>query len=555
MHLATAQLADIVMMQTNFTEVQMVLFTDLDNDGFFASAGEVRLLYSNGINDENLTSNRDVVFRQEAGLTSTYWIDNRIDRLFRGRDLDASGQIEIGEAGAFRDSVVLDGPSRANGIAATPDNAIWWSSDGESFRGVFRCFDSNGDFDANDPGEQVVMVTGTHPIDIGTGSVGISTGTFTRMTNSGNGVVVFNTLDHSTLFRFEDKNSDGDVTDATESIVFLNATGETPALPMNPDFAAAVAGSNPRSLVVTVTPPSNGWLAHVTSRNEAGADVVYTACDSSSTSTFGINVFGEPINGLIFRCEDSNLDGDANDVGEVVTFYDGSSSTSAPEVFEKVIGLSTQGGWLYVCELNASSSPVYHRLRDNNGDNDAMDPGEQELFIWSGFLPNPPFSGTSSPFVTEIGAAPKDSFPIFNCPPSTTYCTPLFSSNGCFPSVSSAGTPSLGNPGGFTVTGSALEDNKNGLVFFGTTGQNSAPFFGGTLCVLAPLYRLPVQNSGGSGLCTGSITRSLADYLNHPSGGSALTAGTVVNSQVWFRDPLAPQTVGLSGGLEFVVCP
>ena len=141
------------------------------------------------------------------------------------------------------------------------------------------------------------------------------------------------------------------------------------------------------------------------------------------------------------------------------------------------------------------------------------------------------------------------------CPTPANYCSALVSSSGCMPSISSNGVASLANPAGFGVSGLNLEDNKNGLIFFGTTGQNNAPFFGGTLCVLAPLYRLPVQNSGGTGSCTGSSANTLIDYLNHPSGGSALVAGTVVRSQVWFRDPLAAFTVGLSNGLEFTICP
>ncbi len=141
------------------------------------------------------------------------------------------------------------------------------------------------------------------------------------------------------------------------------------------------------------------------------------------------------------------------------------------------------------------------------------------------------------------------------CPPAATYCTTLISSSGCVPSIGSTGSASLANPAAFVVSGSNLEDNKNGLVFFGTTGQNNAPFFGGTLCVLAPLYRLPVQNSQGAGSCTGTISNSLVDFLNHPSGGSAVVAGATVQSQVWYRDPQAALTVGLSNGLEFTICP
>jgi hypothetical protein len=143
---------------------------------------------------------------------------------------------------------------------------------------------------------------------------------------------------------------------------------------------------------------------------------------------------------------------------------------------------------------------------------------------------------------------------LYDATPVTTYCTPLTSSSGCVASMGTSGTPSLSNPGGFTVTVTNMEAAKPGLLFFGTTGQNSAPFFGGTLCVAAPIYRLGVKNLGGAAGCSGTISYTLSNFLASP-GGSFVVAGALVRSQVWYRDPPAAQTVGLSGGLEFLVCP
>ena len=141
------------------------------------------------------------------------------------------------------------------------------------------------------------------------------------------------------------------------------------------------------------------------------------------------------------------------------------------------------------------------------------------------------------------------------CTGPASYCNTLISSSGCTPAISSTGMASFTNPASFVVLGSNLEVNKNCLIFFGTTGQNSVPFFGGTLCVKPPLHRLPVQDSGGLASCTGAISKTLADYLAHPSGGALVIVGAAVDSQTWFRDPLAPLTVGLTQGLEFTVCP
>ena len=144
---------------------------------------------------------------------------------------------------------------------------------------------------------------------------------------------------------------------------------------------------------------------------------------------------------------------------------------------------------------------------------------------------------------------------FYDATPVTTYCTSLVSSGGCVPTIGSSGLPSLTAPAGFTVTGSNLQAGMNGLLFFGTTGQNNAPFFGGTLCVAGTLYRLPVKNAGGAPTCGGSMSYTLADFLAHPSGGPQVTLGATANCQVWFRDPPAAQTVGLTNGLEFLVCP
>ena len=143
---------------------------------------------------------------------------------------------------------------------------------------------------------------------------------------------------------------------------------------------------------------------------------------------------------------------------------------------------------------------------------------------------------------------------VYQPTPVSNYCTPLTSSSGCVPTITATGVPSLSNPGGFVVSAAQMEPNNNGLMFFGTTGQGGAPFFGGTLCVSAPIYRLAVKNLGGSGPCSGAISYTLGD-VKGSVGGPFVVPGALVRCQVWYRDPPAAQDVGLSGGLEFLVCP
>jgi hypothetical protein len=135
----------------------------------------------------------------------------------------------------------------------------------------------------------------------------------------------------------------------------------------------------------------------------------------------------------------------------------------------------------------------------------------------------------------------------------TTYCTALVSSSGCTPAMFSSGQPSLASPGAFSAGATNLEVGQNGLMFFGTTGPNASPFFGGTLCVNPQLFRMNVMNAGGAAACSGAMSYTLADMLAHPSGGSLLIAEQIVNCQVWTRDPPALTTVSLSNGLQFTV--
>jgi hypothetical protein len=137
----------------------------------------------------------------------------------------------------------------------------------------------------------------------------------------------------------------------------------------------------------------------------------------------------------------------------------------------------------------------------------------------------------------------------------TNYCTSKVSSNFCTPVIGASGPASMSSPNGFVITTSQLESQANGLTYFGLTGPNNVPFQGGVLCVMGPVYRLPVQFSGGGGVCQGSISYTLADVLAQPAGGPLVSPGSVLNMQTWFRDPPAASGTGLSNGLQVLVCP
>lgn len=136
------------------------------------------------------------------------------------------------------------------------------------------------------------------------------------------------------------------------------------------------------------------------------------------------------------------------------------------------------------------------------------------------------------------------------------YCTAGTTTHGCNASISATGSASASAGSGFVVTVDAVEGNKQGIVFWGTTPA-ALPWGAGTswLCVSAPTRRTGVQSSGGAaGACDGALTLDFNAWMAaNPT--KAPVAGTTVYLQGWFRDPPSPQTSSLSNGLCITVGP
>lgn len=374
---AVAQTADVFVMDK--TQDQIIRLTDLDSDGLFYTKNEATSFAQS-------PSVEGAAMRFENGVAVAYWIDDNTDTIYRGVDSNYNGLIDPSEALAFRDSGTLDGGSNADAVVLTSDGGVWWAGrwDGGSspMRGIHRMEDLNGDGDAEDAGELVTLVpdngTITAPSTVAGMNVPVDTENFTRLTKYNDGVVAWTGFSGSfsndfALYRFEDLNSDGDVLDAGEVSNFMNAVDKNPSLDRNADFASGVL----RDLATVDSlgaPSGHARLMHLATLEEGGKQVVYAASDSSDTGNFSMNANGEGVNGLIYRCEDLNLDGDANDAGEVKLFFDG-SSTSPIFNFPKIVGMAAHGDTVYVASLN--NDTVVFGLKDLNGDGDAMDLGEQ----------------------------------------------------------------------------------------------------------------------------------------------------------------------------------
>jgi hypothetical protein len=137
------------------------------------------------------------------------------------------------------------------------------------------------------------------------------------------------------------------------------------------------------------------------------------------------------------------------------------------------------------------------------------------------------------------------------------YCDAKKNTADCVPSIGAHGIPSASSPEAFEISAELVLNNKNGLFFYGAGGTAEIPFFGGLLCVGAPLRRTLLQSSGGNpppADCSGRLSFDFNEWLRSGSD-SGLVPGVVVNAQFWFRDPADPHRVGLTDGIQFTIRP
>ena len=400
-------------------------FSDVDRDGSFLGEGEV----SFAVDPSSPASFPASAFRMtvEDGQRVGYWIVEFEDTIASGVDLNCDGIFSgPGEITAFRDSGALDGESWPQSLDITDDGAVWWTAGlviANPQNGLSRLEDLNGDGDAADPGEQVVMVdgTGSHSVrhDEGTSLIE-APWSFRDIAAAGNGVIAFVSVGDEAHYRFEDLNRDGDVLDDGESILLLNATGVHPDLPMNPDFASGALPSLLNQAGYHV------YLSYIASAVENGERVFYfgTSANGAVESKY-TNVDGVGINFLIFKGVDGNGDRDVNDAGEVTIFFDGNQIDGDPPLLS-LRGLDVlDGGLVYAAEIKPYPIVVpgeegntwIHRFEDVNGDGDARDAGEQQFGLFDLQIHGPSELFPVASDFTDLIADPWDFSVVPHTPP------------------------------------------------------------------------------------------------------------------------------------------
>ncbi|MCB9915366.1 MAG: hypothetical protein H6828_09475 [Planctomycetes bacterium] len=144
---------------------------------------------------------------------------------------------------------------------------------------------------------------------------------------------------------------------------------------------------------------------------------------------------------------------------------------------------------------------------------------------------------------------------VSDCAP-VTYCTAKVSSQGCTPTITTSGTPSLSGADDFHLGASNVLNHQFGQLFYGPQGA-STPFMGGTLCVSGGLTRTAIQASGGNAGgpdCSGAYDLFASQTFMASQGW---TAGQTVYAQYWYRDPFHSDGTGfgLTNAVRFTVCP
>ncbi len=315
------------------------------------------------------------------------------DKAYISRDLNGDGSIDASEIRVFFDPAAL-----VNAENYSPDNVVYdttgtrrayWISDkagptgSPTNQGMFQLTDANGD-DQIGAGEFRATWTGTSGVVVVEGQ-NVDHTEFEALHVDSFGATLVNQTALGTIFRWRDAINDG-IANTGEVSNWLTYAA-TSVYTRSADFQTAG--------FPTITGPYFG-LNHIESVFGAGfasGDVYYLGSTNSQTGGQG--------NGFVYRCEDRNIDGDVNDLGEVSIYVDPTLLTdpSRPEFISGLaVGVIDLNGnllieaneqFVYVADADGNNPRPFcgfttfgdlcvWRYNDKNSDGDALDVGESE---------------------------------------------------------------------------------------------------------------------------------------------------------------------------------
>ncbi|PID42678.1 MAG: hypothetical protein CSB48_08865 [Proteobacteria bacterium] len=198
---------------------------------------------------------------------------------------------------------------------------------------ILRMSDLNYDGDANDAGEMQVYFDASNASGLASPTSNVYT-----ITSTASGYQFFGNGDSDSVYRLRDLNLDGDAQDAREANVWFSS-----------DNAEGLSLNTP-----------NG-----TAEGPDGAIYVVEA-----------DTLGNPSGDYVYRTEDLNGDGDANDAGESSIWLDLTALNPSSSPFE----ISFDGSTAYIADTLGRETNVLYRARDENGDG-IVDSSEVAVFV------------------------------------------------------------------------------------------------------------------------------------------------------------------------------
>jgi hypothetical protein len=494
---------------------------DMDQDGLFLSAGEGWLFATDG--STRVSYVEQMRYEPFQGTPAVFGV-SADDIVMKMVDLDGDGVcLSPGELIAFADHLNTHGgtSSRLKGLDFDPvtselyvSDDYWISSAGgpQVGSGITRYTDLDLDGLALSAGEAQLFVDGqgTHSVaGIGGAPVTIGVTDFEALMVDSNGIVIAFEQQDLVLYAFQDQNGDGDAMDPGEAWNFLNLIDDVPGLEVNADVVAGLI-PNPGCLSSSGAGMYGSLeglnVDHGTGTN--GGDVYWITSTTSSSCS--------PGNGMVFRGEDLNNDGDLNDTGEVVLYLDPNVAASYmlyPPSF--LFDCYSHDGGISVFQadgpmgLTQAQNAVYF-LKDNNGDGDASDNGEQTMtYAW----------GPDGCYGVSIAAMPAGAFVGFEPAYFEILGTGGTTSGGNVLSIGHVGDPWMGASVDITLTGANPSSQAELLLGWSDSqyGNFSLPldlgFIGapGNTLYTSLDYRFPtVTNAGGTAAKTFTVPTSAA---------------------------------------------
>ena len=481
---------------------------------------------------------------------TVYVNDSNNDKVIRLRDLDGNGTYGgAGESSVFYDDTLGFYALTNNiGIVSLRDGTVFINDSSNDY--VLRLKDLNGDGNCHSAGEATIYFESfTNAAGFGMLS---AAGMFEQNGVLWVAVAQSGTTGKDYILRLEDLNNDGDAQDVNEALEYYVIS--------NPSVGGAANDSIPQDVRVG----RDGFVYYLEqSSNGAWAKGIYRLVDTDNN---GIITTGESIpfftppalasaafhwgmdqddsgawymadttNDVIWRARDTNGNG-LVEFGEYQLWW---QSPAASLIWNVRCG---PDGALYVGETQ--NNERLFRMVDSNGDGQINVPTEVTTLY-----------DELTTLGTVIGQQRGFNLDGAWLRPSVSYCTSQANSLGCTGLMSSLGTPSASFGSGFFIRASPIRNQKQGLLFYGTTGRDNVPFLGGTMCVQGPLRRTPVLLSGGTATgddCTGAFGIDFNAYIA-TGVNPALVSGVTLNTQFWSRDSGAPNNTNLTNGLEFTI--